>query len=83
MLGVKIGIDFGSTNITLCEDDKGIVICEPSVVICDSYTGKPIAVGNAARKMISNNKPFALRHDALFAARKLEKGKRNEDSSRI
>lgn len=60
MLGVKIGIDFGSTNITLCEDDKGIVICEPSVVICDSYTGKPIAVGNAARKMIGKL-PLSMR----------------------
>ena len=52
MLGVRIGIDFGSTNITLCEDDRGIVISEPSVVICDSYTGRPIAVGAAAKKMI-------------------------------
>ncbi len=51
MLGVKIGIDFGSTNLTLCEDDKGIVISEPSVVICDKYTGTPIAFGARARKM--------------------------------
>ncbi len=52
MLGVKIGIDFGSTNITLCEDDRGIVISEPSVVVCDSYTGRPVAVGSAAKKMV-------------------------------
>lgn len=52
MLGIRIGIDFGSTSITLCEDDRGIVISEPSVVICDSYTGRPIAVGSAAKKML-------------------------------
>ena len=60
MLGVKIGIDFGSTNLTLCEDDKGIVISEPSVVICDKYTGTPIAFGARARKM-SGKLPGSMR----------------------
>jgi rod shape-determining protein MreB and related proteins len=51
MPGVRIGIDFGSSNITLCQDDKGIIISEPSIVICDRYTNKPVAVGRAAKKM--------------------------------
>lgn len=51
MLGMKIGIDFGSTNLTVYAENKGIILCEPSVTICDKYTGRTVAVGNAAKKM--------------------------------
>lgn len=51
MLGIKIGIDFGSTNLTVVAEGKGVILCEPSVMICDKYTGKTVAMGNAAKKM--------------------------------
>lgn len=52
MLGMKIGIDFGSSNFTVFVEDKGIVMSEPSLVVCDSFSGKPLAMGNAAKKML-------------------------------
>lgn len=51
MLGLKIGIDFGSSSLTVFVDGRGIVMCEPSVMVCDKYSGKPVAVGTAAKKM--------------------------------
>ena len=50
VLGMKIGIDFGSSNFTVFVEDKGIVMSEPSLVVCDSFSGKPLAMGNAAKK---------------------------------
>lgn len=52
MLGMKIGIDFGSTNLTVVAEGKGIVLSEPSVAVCDKYTGKAVAMGSAAKKML-------------------------------
>lgn len=52
MLGTKIAIDFGSSNITVFVDGKSIVSCEPSMIVCDSYTERPIAFGNDAKAMI-------------------------------
>lgn len=51
LLGMKIGIDFGSTNLTVYAEGKGIILCEPSVIICDKYTGKTVATGSNAKKM--------------------------------
>lgn len=51
MLETKLGIDFGSTNLTIFTEGKGIVISEPSVVICDAYSRKVIAMGEEAEKM--------------------------------
>lgn len=51
MLGLKIGIDFGSSNLTIYVEGRGIVMREPSVMICDSYSGKPLALGSSAKKM--------------------------------
>lgn len=52
MLGMKIGIDFGSSNITVYSEGKGIILCEPSVMVCDKYTGKTVAMGSSAKKML-------------------------------
>ena len=52
MLGMKIGIDFGSSNFTVFVEDKGIVMSEPSIVVCDSFSGKTLAMGNSAKKML-------------------------------
>lgn len=51
MLGLRIGIDFGSSSFTVFVDGRGIVMCEPSVMVCDKFSGKPIAIGAAAKKM--------------------------------
>lgn len=51
MIGQKIGIDFGSSSFTVFVDGRGVVMCEPSVMICDKYSGKPLAIGSTAKKM--------------------------------
>ncbi len=51
MIGQKIGIDFGSSSFTVFVDGRGVVLREPSVMICDKYSGKPIAIGKNAKKM--------------------------------
>lgn len=51
LLGTKIGIDFGSSSFTVFVDGKGIVMCEPSVMVCDRFSGKPVAMGSYAKVM--------------------------------
>ena len=51
MLGLRVGIDFGSSSFTVFVDGRGIVMCEPSVMVCDRYSGKTIAIGTNAKKM--------------------------------
>lgn len=51
MLETKLGIDFGSANITVYAENRGIVRREPSVVVCDRYTGQVIAQGEEADRM--------------------------------
>ena len=52
MPGLKLGLDFGSTSLTIYAENKGIVLSELSVVICDKYSMRPIAIGNEAAEMI-------------------------------
>lgn len=47
-----VAIDLGTANTIIYVKGKGIVIREPSVVAIDRYTGKVVAVGNAANEMI-------------------------------
>ena len=47
-----IGIDLGTASVLVHVKDKGIVLCEPSVVAIDKGTGKPYAVGSDAQKML-------------------------------
>lgn len=51
-LSKEVGIDLGTANTLIYVKGKGIVIREPSVVAIDKYTGKVLAVGNAANEMI-------------------------------
>ena len=51
MVGVKMGIDFGSSNLTVFAENKGIVVCEPSVMVCDVSSGEVLAWGSEAKKM--------------------------------
>jgi len=48
----KIGIDLGTANTTICVQDKGIVIREPSIVAINNKLDQIIAVGEDARKMV-------------------------------
>ena len=47
-----LGIDLGTANVLIYEDNKGIVVREPSVVAVDKNTGKILQVGAAARNML-------------------------------
>ena len=49
---LDIGIDLGTANSLVYVKDKGIVLNEPSVVAINELTGKVIAVGDDAKKML-------------------------------
>ena len=52
MLGLNIGIDLGTTSVIACVEGKGIVLSEPSVVAYRKTTGKIMALGKPALKML-------------------------------
>ena len=47
-----IGIDLGTANVLINVKGKGIVLNEPSVVAIDTHTGRVLAVGTEAYKMV-------------------------------
>ncbi|MDO4540694.1 MAG: rod shape-determining protein, partial [Syntrophomonadaceae bacterium] len=47
-----MGIDLGTANTLVHVKDKGVVLTEPSVVAIQNDTGKVLAVGAEAKKMI-------------------------------
>ncbi|PAK99742.1 rod shape-determining protein [Lentilactobacillus parakefiri] len=47
-----IGIDLGTANVLIYVAGKGIVLNEPSVVAVDTRTGKVLAVGSEAYRMV-------------------------------
>ncbi|MFT8668998.1 MAG: rod shape-determining protein [Liquorilactobacillus hordei] len=47
-----IGIDLGTANVLINLKGKGIVLNEPSVVAIDTRTGRVLAVGSEAYKMV-------------------------------
>ncbi|MCD7944415.1 MAG: rod shape-determining protein [Clostridia bacterium] len=51
-MGRSIGIDLGTANTIVCVKGKGIVLREPSVVAIESRTGKVVAVGSDAKRML-------------------------------
>ena len=52
MVGVRLGIDFGSANLTIVAEGRGVVFCEPSVMVRDASTGRVLAMGSIAKKML-------------------------------
>lgn len=50
--GQDIGVDLGTANTLIFVKGRGIVIREPSVVAIDKDTGKVLAYGNDARRML-------------------------------
>ncbi|MFH2204801.1 MAG: rod shape-determining protein [Elusimicrobiota bacterium] len=55
-----MGIDLGTSNTLVCIKDKGIVLREPSVVAIDTKTGRVLAVGADAKKMLGRT-PESIR----------------------
>lgn len=51
-MSTDIGIDLGTANILVFVKGRGIVLKEPSVVAMDNSSGKIIAVGSEARRML-------------------------------
>ena len=51
-MSIDIGIDLGTANVLVYAKGRGIVLTEPSVVAIDKISGKVIAVGSAARRML-------------------------------
>lgn len=47
-----IGIDLGTANTLVYVKGRGIIINEPSVVAINQKTGKILAIGNEAKKMV-------------------------------
>lgn len=52
MFAKDIGIDLGTANVLIHVKGKGIVLNEPSVVALDKNTGRVLAVGEEARRMV-------------------------------
>lgn len=52
MFAKDIGIDLGTANVLIHVKGKGIVLNEPSVVAIDRNTGRVLAVGEEARRMV-------------------------------
>lgn len=52
MFSTDIGVDLGTANVLVYVKGRGIVLREPSVVAINKDTGKVIAVGSEARRML-------------------------------
>lgn len=48
MLGMNVGIDFGSSSIVIYVEGKGIVFDEPTLIAYNTTFDIPIAIGNTA-----------------------------------
>ncbi len=51
MPGINIGIDLGTSSITIFVEGKGIVLSESTAICYDAYDDAVIAIGNAAGEM--------------------------------
>ncbi len=60
MPGLQMGIDFGTAMLQICVAGKKKGLAEPSVMVCDADTGKPLAIGTAAVEMIGRT-PSSLK----------------------
>lgn len=67
-LGQDIAIDLGTANSLVYVKGKGIVIQEPSVVAINQKTGKILAIGQEAKKMVGRTPTH------IVATRPLVKG---------
>ena len=73
-----IGIDLGTASVLVYVKNKGIVLNEPSVLAMDTETGKILAVGEEARRMIGRTpERIAARHAFTFTGRVVAQGAGN------
>jgi rod shape-determining protein MreB and related proteins len=56
----RLGIDLGTTNVLVFVPGKGVVLNEPSVVAVSTDSGKVLAVGAEAKKMLGRT-PDSIR----------------------
>lgn len=52
LVSSDLSIDLGTTNTRVHAKDKGIVVNEPSLVACDTKTGRFVAFGRDAHEML-------------------------------
>ena len=52
MPGINVGIDLGSSCITVFVAGKGIVMSEATAISYDTYSREVVAVGNSAKEML-------------------------------
>lgn len=62
-----IGIDLGTANTLVYVRGRGIVINEPSVVAVNTKTGKVLAIGNEAKKMVGRTPAHIVASRPLIA----------------
>ena len=55
-----VGIDLGTANTLVYVRGKGITINEPSIVAVNQKTGKILAIGGEARKMIGRTPGYIM-----------------------
>lgn len=46
------GLSLGSSNITIARSGKGVLVDEPSVIACETYSDRIVAFGSSAKAMI-------------------------------
>lgn len=68
MPGISLGIDLGTSMVTIYVPGRGIVLREPSVIAVDSKEGKTIACGHEAFEMLGRTP------GSIVAVRPLSKG---------
>lgn len=65
---LRLGIDLGTANMLVFQEKKGIIFNEPSVIAFDRESGKVVAAGADAHKMIGKT------HDKIIVIRPLRNG---------
>ena len=68
MPGMSLGVDLGTSHVTIYVPGRGIVLREPSVIAVDSKTDRLIACGQEAYDMLGRTP------DSIRAVRPLDKG---------
>ena len=57
MAGTNLGIDLGTSKVSIYREGAGIVLCEPSVIAIETKTGRVIAAGREAYEMLEKEPP--------------------------
>ena len=57
-MNIDIGVDFGTNNVVIYSEGKGIVLSEPSLVAYNMKKKKAVAIGNEAAQMLGKAPPY-------------------------